>query len=477
MRNISYAERIFKSKSACRLSAGAKIIMKILYRITTCLLAAVILFTGFGQSENIPATPLEAGISSQVPPIFETKESTGIRGIVAKPENEASQAESSAAQDSSSPVSKVKFADTIDLTKASEKALYIPFTSIAELMAEIEQEKEMSPKELEKKKERDALIGSIGIVNVSRSLNVREDPDGDADIIGKLYQNTGVYIVNFAGEEDEWVYVSSGSVRGWVVTKYLVTGELTESLYEAMSPRVATLVCEAKVFSDARDDSTLMVELDKGKQFPVLGYKNDYVKVQLSASSDGYIETEYVSINEGLFCGRTLEEEEEVQDEIDLLEETRRIMIEEKKAAEEAAKKAAAEAAAKKKAAAEAKKAKKSSGSSSSSKKSGSSGSSGSSTVSSEDGWKYLGRFRVTFYCVNCNSPRGSRRTASGARAKEGTTCAVKSSQIPLGSTVKVSGFGTWTAQDTGVGRNQIDLFVDPDECDGLYYRDVWIKV
>lgn len=37
----------------------------------------------------------------------------------------------------------------------------------------------------------------------------------------------------------------------------------------------------------------------------------------------------------------------------------------------------------------------------------------------------YLGSFKLTYYCPNCNSPRGSRATASGATATEGRTLAV----------------------------------------------------
>ncbi|MBQ7246837.1 MAG: SH3 domain-containing protein [Lachnospiraceae bacterium] len=378
--------------------------------------------------------------------------------------------EETVAADDVSGAKVARFSSSLDLEALEERAPYVPVTTVAALRDELSSLSLMNQTQLREYRERSALIGTIGIVNVSRSLNVREEPDGDAQIVGKIYQNSGVIIRNYFGDEGEWTYVSSGSVSGWVVSKYIVTGELADSLYETMRPRVATTVCECTAYEKATSDSNKAVELDKGEGFVVLGYENDFVKVQLTAASDGYIDSEYIAVTEGLFAGKSLVDEEKIQDAVDLLTETRRIAAEKKQAEEEAAKEAARIAAQKKKAREEAKK--NSSGSSGSSSKSSSSG------VGNTDseGWTYLGKFRVTFYCVNCNTPKGSRSTYSGAKAKEWHTCAVKSSQISMGTEVKVSGFGTFVAEDTGVGYNQIDLFVSPDECDGLYYRDVWVR-
>ncbi len=422
--------------------------------ITACVMAAVLVtanYTSTALASGINAAGIGAALTPTVPPY----EASGINRdeVGAKIAN---------------------FSASVNLEELEARAPFVPVTTVAALREELSAESMMDQAQLREYRGRYALIGTIGVVNVSRSLNVREEPDGDAQIVGKIYQNSGVIIRNFFGDEGEWMYVSSGSVSGWVVSKYVVTGELADSLYETMKPRVAMTVCECTAYEKATSDSNKAVDLEKGEGFVVLGYENDYVKVQLTAASDGYIHSEYISVTEGLFAGKSLTDEEKIQDAIDLLVETRRIAAEKKQAEEEAAKEAARIAAEKKKAREQAKK----SGSSSSSSSKSSSGSGSSSNVGSTDseGWTYLGKFRVTFYCVNCNSPAGSRSTYSGAKAKEWHTCAVKSSQIPIGTEVKVSGFGTFVAEDTGVGYNQIDLFVSPDDCDGLYYRDVWVR-
>ena len=436
--------------------------MKIFKRMLACVMAATITIT-FIQSDGFGSALTDSVYSNGL-------NSTVSGTKIVTTENKVASSNQSGA----------RFADSINLDKEAERASFVPITSIKQLIDEIKAEKKMSKEQLKTKKAYEKLIGTIGVVNVSRALNVRDDADGDANIVGKLYQNSAITIRNFAGEDNEWIYVESGSVRGWVVAKYIEVGKKAASLYEAMKPRVATLVCDAKAYNFLGKGATLAAEIKKGRHFPVINVQGDYVRVQLTASNDGFIHNEFVSLNDGLNSGVKLSEEEDIQDEIDLNQETRRLILEEKKAAAQAAAEAAKQAAAKK--AARQAEAKRKASSSSSSKNSGKSSSSSGNSLKKKKssdggkGWTYLGNFRVTFYCVNCNSPRGSRSTASGKKAKEGVTCSVKSSQIPLGTEVKVEGFGTWIAQDTGVGRNQIDLFVYPNECDGLYHRDVWVK-
>lgn len=353
-----------------------------------------------------------------------------------------------------------KFADTIDVDALAKEAKKVPITTVADLIKEAENENNSTASEKIARDERNSNIGTIGVVNVSNSLNVHTAADGDSDTIGKLYQNTGVKILNYSGKDGEWMYISSGKVCGWVVSKYVMTGAMATSLYNVLDPSVATVVADTTtVYEEADSDSDVMTELLDGNQLPVLGVEGDYVKVQVTSYAVGYIGAFDVSVDKGLATGVPADTDEEVQIDIEVRAETRRLIEEEQAEAEEAARiaKEEAEAAA-------------ASRSSSSYTSSGASGS-----VSSGDGtgWTYLGKFRVTFYSQE--SCGGNRGTASGVEAQEHYTAAT-SSQISFGSVVKVDGYGTWVVQDRGVGNNQIDLFVYSSEAYGLYYRDVWIQ-
>lgn len=69
-------------------------------------------------------------------------------------------------------------------------------------------------------------------------VNIREGKNTDARVIGTLSQNQVCYVL--ASKDQEWVYVESGDVRGFVKSEYLLMGEEAEE--------------KAKAYTDAGQD-------------------------------------------------------------------------------------------------------------------------------------------------------------------------------------------------------------------------------
>lgn len=69
--------------------------------------------------------------------------------------------------------------------------------------------------------------------------------------------------------------------------------------------------------------------------------------------------------------------------------------------------------------------------------------------------------FKLTAYCAcpKCCGKWANGITATGTTATQGRTIAVYPSQIPLGSTVYIEGYGAYVAEDTGVGYGVIDVY------------------
>lgn len=93
---------------------------------------------------------------------------------------------------------------------------------------------------------------------------------------------------------------------------------------------------------------------------------------------------------------------------------------------------------------------------------------------------KYLGRFKLTFYCpcVECSEGYDDN-TSTGVQAQEGVTVAVDPTVIPYGTRLYIDGFGYFIAQDCGgaIKQNRIDIYVvDHDRCNalGVKYADVY---
>ncbi len=92
----------------------------------------------------------------------------------------------------------------------------------------------------------------------------------------------------------------------------------------------------------------------------------------------------------------------------------------------------------------------------------------------------YLGRFRISHYCAcrSCNG--GYTGTATGAKLTPWHTIAVDPSVIKLNSKVRIDGYGTFQAQDTGgaIKGNRIDVCVSNHAEAmklGVAYKDVYL--
>ena len=95
----------------------------------------------------------------------------------------------------------------------------------------------------------------------------------------------------------------------------------------------------------------------------------------------------------------------------------------------------------------------------------------------------YLGEFKLTFYTPDPSENGGYSVTATGKSlsANVWKAVAVDPSVIPLGSTVYIEGFGTFTAEDVGgaINGNRIDVLVGSyAEADalGIQWAKVYVK-
>ena len=76
---------------------------------------------------------------------------------------------------------------------------------------------------------------TLATTDVSGYLNIRDDADADAQIIGRLYAGALVTVENQTGDESadtggtcEWTKISSGNVEGYAATQYLLFGSEAE---------------------------------------------------------------------------------------------------------------------------------------------------------------------------------------------------------------------------------------------------------
>jgi 3D (Asp-Asp-Asp) domain-containing protein len=86
--------------------------------------------------------------------------------------------------------------------------------------------------------------------------------------------------------------------------------------------------------------------------------------------------------------------------------------------------------------------------------------------------------YKITWYCEECNTPRGSRAVALAGSQAEVGTCATN--EFPLGSWIEVEGYGQFYVNDRCGRDGVIDLFresASPGVCDcsGTGRARAWI--
>ena len=164
----------------------------------------------------------------------------------------------------------------------------------------------------------------MAIANVEDTVNMRENPDQESEIVGKLSKGAAGTIVDGT---DGWTKLSSGSVEGWISDDYL--------LFELGSYQ-ATINTEClRIRKEPAEDAGVYDLAQMGASYTVTEQLDGWVGIQVG-SDTGYVAADYVSVEYKLPVAKSIEE----------------IRAEEEKAAQEAAK-AAKEAEAKKRAEAE----------------------------------------------------------------------------------------------------------------------------
>lgn len=164
---------------------------------------------------------------------------------------------------------------------------------------------------------------NIGIADVDKNSNllIRSSADKDAKILGKLPRHGGCDIL----EEDKgsgWTKVSSGKVKGYVKSEFLITGAEASKLASKVGNYIATANTDGlRVRKTPDTDAEVLDQVAQGEDLVVLDetvttYGKDqtkWVKVSLDSddSEDGtpaYVAKEFVDLSYSLKQAVSMEE-------------------------------------------------------------------------------------------------------------------------------------------------------------------------
>lgn len=163
--------------------------------------------------------------------------------------------------------------------------------------------------------------------DVKTYLNVRVEPNGQAEKVGVLKRGAIAQIIE-SGEE--WTFIKSGEVEGYVSNEYVVTGEEAKQLADQLSPKKATVVANSlNVRTEADETSAVNKVVKNGMELTVkdeilqeentpaedqealpeaVDKTQDWVPVEISNGKVGYVSSEFVEVSQEFEEAKTLEQ-------------------------------------------------------------------------------------------------------------------------------------------------------------------------
>lgn len=146
----------------------------------------------------------------------------------------------------------------------------------------------------------------IAIAQVDNYVNVRQEPNTESEVLGKLYNNSAATVHETT--EDGWYKITSGSVTGYVKCEYVVTGD--EELARSVSTRYAQVTTETlKVRMEPSTEAGVLGLVPMGDDLVVTDESTEgWVKVT-SEWGDGYVSLDYVTLSTEFVEAESKEEE------------------------------------------------------------------------------------------------------------------------------------------------------------------------
>ena len=155
-----------------------------------------------------------------------------------------------------------------------------------------------------------SMVGTTGFAQCGEYLNVRADASSESDVIGKIYNNGSLEILDVAPEG--WYYVRSGNVEGYVASQYVAIGDEAAGIAASTGYTTAYVGADTlNVRSSASGDSEIIATVSGTSEIEVVEDQGEWIKVILDGEMYGYVSADYVYTSTAYATGETLEEEEE----------------------------------------------------------------------------------------------------------------------------------------------------------------------
>lgn len=152
---------------------------------------------------------------------------------------------------------------------------------------------------------------NFAIADVDSYVNVRQEPNTESAVLGKIYNGAVAQIIEKVGEgDDQWFQIISGNVEGYIKAEFFIYGEEAVAVMEQyVSKYVKVNVDRLNVREGQTTDSRRIGYVCAGEKLKVIEDNGEWIHVQYTDEIQGYVAAQYVTIAEEYEYAKNAEED------------------------------------------------------------------------------------------------------------------------------------------------------------------------
>ncbi len=164
---------------------------------------------------------------------------------------------------------------------------------------------------------------NFAIANVTDYVNVRQEPNTDSTILGKIYDGAVAQIMTTVGEGDNiWFQIISGNVEGYIKAEYFIHGEEAAAVMDQyVSKYIVVNADRLNVREGQTTDSRRIGYVCVGEELKLIEDCGEWLHVQYTDEIKGYVAAQYVTIHEEYTYAKNADDEQAERDYIKELKE------------------------------------------------------------------------------------------------------------------------------------------------------------
>ncbi len=152
----------------------------------------------------------------------------------------------------------------------------------------------------------------LAIADVVNYVNVRNIPNTEGEIVGKMYDGSVAQILSVTREDDgEWFQVVSGDVEGYIKAEFFIFGAAAADVIDDYVTRYAVVRADrlnVRIEPDINTDRIGYV--DYGEKVKITEYGEEWTQILYTEGKKGYVASEYITVEEEFIYAKSIAEEQ-----------------------------------------------------------------------------------------------------------------------------------------------------------------------